>query len=433
MSHSLSIIHDGAALHIFEIVKNSINDIPIVATISAINMASLDLERDIDYIDATVSKSKYIILVLGGLTDSLSHIIDIIIPIISHSRRNVEKTVVCISVGSSVLVGKERTFDAFVSLASPLPTDTEFALVEKVLRENLVVRSANRPNIAGGGAQNFVIQREAFTVAHFGLTIVDSIIEAATYFAEEPTRSLMSISTKEGFPWDETVLQALNSGLIDVAIYNQNEFENSRELYPHVHALRGMGSSMGGLNFFVLSQDASLARVAPSDWLPRMAGKKVILPMRSDISNSFQILIGCSLLDIEDLGAEVEDVSQFRDIEDILNAEPFVLLGGQNLRFSRRVQAMGYKEVANLASFPRALRQDVRKTARNALFMSDDRYRMIGAEAAYSLADDIWRAFRYAIGDEERRNILLDRLLEGQTQSSYRPILELIIRRGYGV
>lgn len=212
-------------------------------------------------------------------------------------------------------------------------------------------------------------------------------------------------------PWGAEILKTLDSGAIDVAIYNHMEAKQyvAETSECSVEILGGIGHSMGGKNFYVLAhKDGCWRSRTASDLVSNPAGASFLVPEKSDMHRNLLFVLDLAEDDLSGLGITV--IHARSGPLELAGTVPDVLLvGGQNLRFEA-LESGDYRELLTHDDLPEHKRERLLEHSENVLLAnarSLERFEAIGMH-------DIWatsvETFHHRWGTHDQFDVLFEEL-----------------------
>lgn len=217
--------------------------------------------------------------------------------------------------------------------------------------------------------------------------------------------------------WSDDILMAIESGIVDVALYNTVSTQrfikdtNSR----NVHILTDWGHSMGGKNFYVLARkDSSWPECDFNTFLTRLKeGAKIIVPEKSDMLNNLLMVLGGDLNTLAGFGVEIVQAPGSQGLEALDVNPEAILIHGQNVRMKARFRG-NYHEVINYDSLSPAQQLLLRENSSNSLVVSKSFMERHSEGALLSSFDRAKREFFASWNDVSRYSALIEEIVENE-------------------
>ncbi|MDQ6948966.1 MAG: hypothetical protein M3256_22570, partial [Actinomycetota bacterium] len=208
------------------------------------------------------------------------------------------------------------------------------------------------------------------TVADSGLVVIKSILLAwgLDQFVDAVGYDVEYVNE----PWSTSVLDAVASGHLGMAIFNQErsiEFETSHRSYLRI--LGVFGYSMGGRNFCILAhREGKWAGVSAEEFLQAPRDARICVGLGTDRFQNLLQAFGRTEPELRRQGVTLINISE-PSLDVFLNDRDILLVGGQNTRFEAVISGE-YLELVRYESLPNDRREWFRRSAANALVISED-------------------------------------------------------------
>jgi hypothetical protein len=223
--------------------------------------------------------------------------------------------------------------------------------------------------------------------------VVTKAFTAVWGIEEELGRIGLNVAER-AWDWSDSILESIDSGALDIAIYNRSRTERYLESRKHssVKLLTEIGRSMGGKNFYILAsekgswpRDLTLEQIR----LNIAAGAVTLaVPISSDMYQNFFDVVGYSEEKYRASGSRVINVPVTQGLE-VFEFDPNILLiHGQNIR-KRALYRGGFFEVLPFDSLPPTTKKLLMYRSVNVVVCSSRFVELLGAERIATLFAEI--------------------------------------------
>ncbi|MEL7728081.1 toll/interleukin-1 receptor domain-containing protein [Citromicrobium bathyomarinum] len=242
------------------------------------------------------------------------------------------------------------------------------------------------------------------------------------------------------YPWNDQILEHLEDGQLDLAIYNFNRAKgySDRRASPGYSIIGQAGRSMGGHNFSILAKtDSTWSEIGQDGFAKAIAGATVGLPVKSDMAEVFYRVVGGKEA-VTEHGIKVVDVPITTGMEFFSLIPDALLNTGQNVR-QCAIAAGEVREILPRSALDEAIRAELLSASRNCIIASDRLVSLLGGqEAAKAFANALWISFNTNWANAERHQILLEELVSGSYNWSFsdsivRQAVEKILYESYRI
>jgi len=212
--------------------------------------------------------------------------------------------------------------------------------------------------------------KESVKIATSNLTVIDAIIQG--WDLERILNAQNFTAEEYSYAWSNLILDDLNSGKIDIAIYNKEETLKYKEKTgSKIAILRDICSSMGGRNFYILASKAGKYKnMSLEEFRENLDESTMIaVPKSSDMYRNLLYILDMSEDELLNKGVKIIDSSDNFSLS-VFEINPnLLLIGGQNLRFLAEFKG-GFVEVISYDDFPKEKREFFFKNSVNSLLIS---------------------------------------------------------------
>lgn len=212
--------------------------------------------------------------------------------------------------------------------------------------------------------------------------------------------------------WSDSVLTALDDGLVDLAVFNRARTEEYLALRSDsdVVIVTDCFASMNGENFYVLGQKSGRWQpgMAPEAFKDRLLASKatVAVPRDSDMLDNFLLVLDLSRSELERQDITVREVESADGLTQFSYDPHLLLIHGQNVRFQAhyRTRYHGHKyiEVINFSSADPLKQETLRYRSKNCIVSRRPFIRAISIDVLKRIFAQAHESFRVAWKDHAR-------------------------------
>ena len=251
-------------------------------------------------------------------------------------------------------------------------------------------------------------------MATSGLTVVDSLIQG--WECENIFRKNGFLVEKHSYKWSDKILMDLQSGKLDVAIYNRESCVTFNKCHGgNIKIIRNVCSSMGGRNFYILASKNGKWKDLTLEQFKQQIDNQTIIAVakNSDMYQNLLYILDMSEDDILARGVKFIDFHSEQGL-DLFNILPDMLLvAGQDIRFLAECKG-GFFELISYERIPQQKRAFFYNNSINALLVSSSgMQKMKGIDierVAVDLMLNFYRNFLQADSLEKIYTVLMDKL-----------------------
>lgn len=273
------------------------------------------------------------------------------------------------------------------------------------------------------------------TVAESGLTVVRAIQVAWDLDRVVGPHGLTTRT--RAYPWSDRLLDDLQAGVLDLAIYNRAKAEAAiaAGTLQAVRILGSFGHSMGGGNFYLMARrDGRFASYTYDRLRAHDGDVRVAVPAGSDIAENVRCALACCHGEPAP-ALRIVDIPATSGLE-VFRLDPDILVSaGQNLRMLARASG-DCVEIVDTDSLSHALRPKFIARAENCLLASARLCALLPAPALAGLHAALRRNVAVHWHDEARAERMLEQLaakvdLDGLSPEQGRSIVGRIVYETY--
>lgn len=229
-------------------------------------------------------------------------------------------------------------------------------------------------------------------MATSGLTVVDSIIQG--WNCDSIFREYGYNIEKHPYKWSDRILEDMQKGLLDIAIYNKESCVSFNNKGGNIHIIRDVCSSMGGRNFYILaSKQGKWKGLTLEQFKNAIDNTTVIgIPKNSDMYKNLLFVLDMTEDEIHARGVKFIDYHTEQGLE-LFNVIPdLLIIGGQDIRFLAECNG-GFFELISYDYFSKDKKDYFYKNSINSLLISPAAMKKITNVDIEQLSMDLMLSF----------------------------------------
>jgi hypothetical protein len=307
-----------------------------------------------------------------------------------------------------------------VSSQSKRPRDPDSTVARRGAAQSLRLATNYKPkNLPAGTPPHSLVSNKdesnPVVIADSDLLVIKSVTIA--WRLEEMLRDSGINTRRVTWSWSDELLEALNNGRIDIAIYNTHSARRFMEDNPSskITLVSEWGNSMGGKNFYIMARKGSSWPCSGIDaFLERIKkGATIIVPERSDMLVNVLSVLNTTEKELSTLGVTIVSVPVSQGLEALDVNPEALLIHGQNVRFKGRFRGL-YNEVLNYDVLPPHMQQALLNNSSNSLLVSDSCLAKHSKETLFAAIEAARREFFTSWTDLKRYPQLVKELVENE-------------------
>lgn len=292
---------------------------------------------------------------------------------------------------------------------------------------NARLESTPKPPAHGSGrAVPDVAQAGTLTAASSRLVVARAFTTALP-FARMRHVSFERVLLEE-LPWSDDLLQRIDNGTLDLAVYNHLRGIALADQYPNVHLLGPIGYSMGGRNFCMLTnQRGKWAESSLTDLRQHLRDAVLVVGRNTDRFHNLLDILDLNARELSDRGITILDIADAPC--SMLDSMPDALVVcGQNRRFEARLHH-DLLEVSGFRDLPQDAKAAIRRRSANSLLVSTRIMESVSVSASELVLDivggvaEVWNSSYDSLLDIVARESEFDSLDPDQRRDAAKQII----------
>lgn len=276
------------------------------------------------------------------------------------------------------------------------------------LMMNIFQRTELPPENMSAGIKN---TPSDFYYATSKLTVVDSIIRGWGIEELLPAYGLHPIGVH--YKWSDGVLRELQSGNLDLAIYNKESASQYNAANPEnpLHIIRDVCSSMGGRNFYILaSAKGKWKDMTLADFKEALDSDTMIAVSKSsDMYKNLLYILDMTDNELSATGATVVDYHPDQGLSVFQFNPNMLVIGGQDFRYLARSTG-DYIEIISYEDLPIEKQTYLYRNSINSLILGHSGYEKLRPYGIENIIDRLLMNFYRCCVNAESRSDLQNKL-----------------------
>ena len=181
------------------------------------------------------------------------------------------------------------------------------------------------------------------------------------------------------YDWSDKILDDLNVGKIQIAIYNTVRTKQYlKNKSNQLEIVDSYGFSMGGKNFYILSNNESLIKrdTTVNNFIKEIEGSTIALPFESDIYDNLLHIMNLTREQLDEHNINLIDLPVSYGLDIFKFKSDLLLLSGQNVRFKAKYKG-GFFELNTDHILNDKLKSELAMNSANCLVINKRIYQYI--------------------------------------------------------